>query len=220
LPTIQKACLASVFETNPAACDQGSLIGMATIDTPVLRNPLSGPAYLVSHGNAAFPDVEFVLQGEGIKLILDGKTQIKHGITYSKFESAPDAPFTTFETVLPAGLHSALTANVAERKHYDLCGETLEMPTTITAQDGDVIEHETRITIGGCGAVRAAKASKPANAPELGKALAACRKRYKHSPIRRTSCERNARRRYRAAKTSSRRVRTRKHTARAGRDRL
>ena len=204
LPTIQKACLASVFESNPAACDEGSLIGTATIHTPVLKNPLTGPAYLVSHGNAAFPDVEFVLQGEGITLVLDGKTQIKDGITYSKFESAPDAPFTSFETVLPAGPHSALTANVAERKHFELCGETLEMPTTITGQNGAVIERSTRITIEGCGAVKAAKTRRLTNAQKLGKALAACRKRYEHAKAKRLRCEKLARKRYPPAKKAKR----------------
>ncbi len=204
LPTIQKACLASVFESNPAACDEGSLIGTATIHTPVLKNPLTGPAYLVSHGNAAFPDVEFVLQGEGISLVLDGKTQIKDGVTYSKFESAPDAPFTSFETVLPAGPHSALTANVAERKHFELCGETLEMPTTITGQNGAVIERSTRITIDGCGAVKAAKTRRLTNAQKLGKALAACRKRYEHAKAERLRCERLARKRYPPAKKAKR----------------
>jgi hypothetical protein len=196
LATIQKACLASVFEANPAACDEGSLIGTATIHTPVLKNPLTGPAYLVSHGNAAFPDVEFVLQGEGIKLVLDGKTQIKHGITYSKFESAPDAPFTTFETVLPAGPHSALTANVTEQKHYDLCGENLHMPTTITAQNGAVIEQSTKIAVQGCTAVKASKTRKLTNAQKLANALKDCRLRYKRDARRRQQCEKRARHSY------------------------
>ena len=126
------------------------MIGNATIHTPVLKNPLSGPAYLVSHGGAAFPDVEFVLQGEGITLILDGKTDIKNGITYSRFESAPDAPFTIFETTLPAGPHSVLTPNVPEKEDYSLCKTSLAMPTQITGQNGAVINQTTNITRTGC----------------------------------------------------------------------
>ncbi len=203
LPTLQKACSEAAFNADPASCDEGSVIGYATIHTPVLKNPLSGPAYLVSHGNAAFPDVEFVLQGEGIKLVLDGKTQIKNGITYSKFESTPDAPFTVFETVLPAGPHGVLTPNVAERKHFDLCGETMEMPTTIVGQNGATIEHDTKIAIEGCGAVKAAKARKLTDAQKLRKALAACRRRYKRSAHERQRCEKQDRKRYSLRKKAS-----------------
>jgi uncharacterized repeat protein (TIGR01451 family) len=150
LSTIQKACLAATFEANPASCPEGSNIGMAIAHTPVLKNPLAGPAYLVSHGNAAFPDVEFVLQGEGITLVLDGKTDIKKGITYSRFETVPDAPVDTFETIFPAGPHSALTANVPESEHFSLCNTTLLMPTEITGQNGAVIKQTTHIAVTGC----------------------------------------------------------------------
>jgi hypothetical protein len=150
LSTLQKACLAAVFNANPAACHEESVIGKATIHTPILKAPLTGPAYLVSHGGAAFPDVEFVLQGEGVTLILDGNTDIKNGITYSRFESAPDAPFTSFETELPTGPHSILGAYVPASANYNLCGTSLALPTIITAQNGKQIKQTTKIAVTGC----------------------------------------------------------------------
>ena len=191
LSTIQQSCPDNVFESNPAACGEGSNIGRAVIHTPVLKNPLEGPAYLVSHANLAFPDVVFVLQGEGIKLVLDGHTDIKKGITYSRFETAPDAPFTTFETMLPAGPHSALGVNVAQSLNYSLCGAALSMPTKIIGQNGAEIEKITKINPSGCGAVKPFKVTR---AQLLAKALKACRK--KKNKQKRVACERAAHKKY------------------------
>jgi hypothetical protein len=193
LTTLQKACVAATFESNPASCPEGSVIGKATIHTPLLNNSLSGPAYLVSHGGAAFPDVEFVLQGEGVTLILDGNTQITKGITYSKFETAPDAPFTTFETELPAGPKSILGTNVPESEKYSLCKANLAMPTEITGQNGAVIKQSTKIAATGCAKVRALT-----RAQKLAKALKACRRDGKKA--RRAKCEKAARKRFGAVR--------------------
>jgi hypothetical protein len=191
LTTIQKACLAAVFAANPASCPEGSNIGHAKISTPVLKNPLQGPAYLVSYGSAKFPDVEFVLQGEGILLILDGHTDIKKGITYSRFEAAPDAPFSKFVTELPAGPHSALTAFVPVAKNYSLCGTKLLMPTEIVAQNGALIKQTTNIAVKGCSGVLPFKMTR---AQKLAKALKAChKKKNKH---KRVACEKQARKKY------------------------
>jgi hypothetical protein len=183
LTTIQKACVDKVFEANPESCDEGSNIGSAIIHTPVFNNPLKGPAYLVSHGNAAFPDVEFVLKGEGLTIILDGKTDIKKGITTSTFEALPDAPFTEFETILPEGPHSALGAN------GNLCAKPLIMPTVMTSQSTLVITQQTRIKVSGC-----PKHKRLTRAQKLAKALKACHKI--HNKRKRKACERLARRKY------------------------
>jgi hypothetical protein len=205
LTTIQKACVYAVFNANPAACDEGSVIGKATIHTPVLKSPLTGPAYLVSHGGAAFPDVEFVLQGEGITLILDGKTDIKKGITYSRFESSPDAPFTTFETELPTGPHSALAAYVPAKADYSLCRTGLAMPTEITGQNGAVIKQTTNIELTGCKGVLASKVTK---AQLLAKALKACKKKKPKS--KRVACEKQARKKYGAKASKKKTSKTKK----------
>jgi hypothetical protein len=150
LSTLQKACVDSVFDANPGACPAASVVGHATAVTPILAHPLTGPAFLVSHAGAAFPDLEVVLQGEGITLILDGNTQIKKGITSSIFRAVPDAPISSFDLVLPEGPHSALATNLPAKAKQNLCGQRLNMPTVITGQNGAVVKQTTKIAITGC----------------------------------------------------------------------
>jgi len=159
LTTLQKACTEAQFAANPAGCPSASNIGSAIVHTPVLNGPLAGPVYLVSHGGAAFPDVEIVLQGEGVRLVVDGKTQIKHGITYSHFESVPDAPFENFETKLATGRFSIFGANLPEKAKYNFCGQSLAMPIELVAQNGAVVKQTTKVGVTGCPKVK--KASKP-----------------------------------------------------------
>jgi hypothetical protein len=158
LTTLQQACPEAIFAANPATCPAGSNVGTAKAVTPVLSEPLSGPAYLVSHGGAAFPDLVILLQGQGIRLDLVGGTSIKKGITTSTFSSVPDAPITSFELKLPEGPHSALTATLPAKAKGSLCGVKLVVPTTLTGQNGTQIKQNTKIAISGCPIARARKA--------------------------------------------------------------
>jgi hypothetical protein len=144
LSTLKNACVAAVFNANPGSCPANSVIGTARVKTPVLPGQLIGPAYYVSHGGAAFPDVDLVLKGDGVTVILVGNTNIKNGITTTNFASNPDVPFTGFELNLPSGPNSAVTAI------GNICKQSLVMPTTITAQNGKVFKQNTAITVSGC----------------------------------------------------------------------
>ncbi len=144
LTTLQKACTAATFAANPAMCPAASLVGIAKASSPVLPVTITGPAYLVSHGGAAFPDLVVILQGEGVRVDLTGGTSIKKGITSSTFASIPDVPIRSFELTFPEGSHSALAANGS------LCAKPLTMPTTIDGQNGAQIKQSTRIAVSGC----------------------------------------------------------------------
>lgn len=154
LTTLQKACLASVFEANPAACPAQSVVGHAKVLTPLLPVPLSGPAYFVSHGGEAFPNLTIVLQGDGVSVELVGDTLIRKGVTTTTFNATPDTPFSSFELTLPEGPYSALAANA------NLCQNQskLIMPTELKGQDGALVKQNTKIAVQGCPKAKKAKA--------------------------------------------------------------
>ena len=152
LKTLQKACTEKVFAENPTSCPKASRVGEATVGTPVLEGPLSGPAYFVSHGGAKYPELIIVLTGEdGVTVQVHGETFIsKQGITTATFSTVPDVPFSTFELTLPKREYPALTAN------GNLCRGSLIMPAEFVAQNGLKISQETKIAVTGCGKAKRA----------------------------------------------------------------
>jgi hypothetical protein len=159
LTTLQKACPDSVFNANPTGCPRGSVVGVAKASTPILPVSLTGPAYFVSHGGAAFPDLIIVLQGYGVRVDLTGSTFIsKQGITSSTFSTVPDVPVSSFEFYLPQGPNSALAAN------GNLCNSKLAMPTRFTAQDGAQLKQNTPINVTGCPKAKTARKHKASRA--------------------------------------------------------
>ena len=185
LTTLQKACTAAQFESNPAGCPAASIVGHAKATTPLLPVPVEGPAYFVSHGGEAFPSLILVLQGYGVTVDLVGTTFIsKAGITSSTFKTVPDVPVGSFELTLPQGKFSALTANgslcqptsaktvrkrVTKRVHGHVIHvertvkqtvtQPLSMPTGFVAQNGAQFSQTTKIAVTGCPKKNAKKAA-------------------------------------------------------------
>jgi len=144
LTTLQKACPEATFAADPLKCPSSSFVGGARANTPLLPGKMTGPAILVSHAAAAFPDLDLLLEANGVRTILVGNTFIKNGITTTSFAADPDVPISSITINLPTGPHSALAAA------GDVCANTLVMPTTIVAQNGKQVRQNTKISRTGC----------------------------------------------------------------------
>ena len=148
--------------------------------------PLEGPAYFVSNGDEAFPNLIMVLQGYGVTIDLVGDTFIsKTGVTSSTFKTVPDQPVSSFELELPEKQYSALAANTSlckptktvtvkkkvtvkvkgkkkteTRKVKKTEAVSLQMPTEFVGQNGAVVKQTTPIGVTNCPKAVKAKARK------------------------------------------------------------
>jgi hypothetical protein len=142
--TLKYACPAATFQANPSSCPTQSRVGHAEVSTPALPGMLSGDAYFVSHGGAGFPNLDVVLNGDGVTIILVGDTNIKGRFTHSTFASLPDVPIKSFSLSLPTSSHPALDG------YGNFCKSKLRMPITIVGQNGKSITQRPRIAVAGC----------------------------------------------------------------------
>ena len=145
LTAIQRACRASAFLVDPAACPAGSAVGHATVATAILASPMSGPIYLVSRGGAAYPELRTVLQGEGISVEVDGVMKIsKAKVISATFAAIPDVPIHMFTLELPRGPDSLLGLT------RNLCRSAVRMSYAIVGYNGARVARRARVHVTGC----------------------------------------------------------------------
>ena len=168
LETIQKACPESTFDANPAVCPKASVVGSASVQTPILSTEMAGPAYLVSKSGtsaahageskvekeeAAFPDLVLVLQAQGVRIDLTGALFVSaKNITSVAFRSLPDVPIRRLDLYLPEGKSSILAASSG------LCTKRpLTMFTAIDGQNGARLKPTVKVGVEGCRKVKRPK---------------------------------------------------------------
>ncbi len=145
LTTIRHACLTGSHPASTAACPGESIVGQATVRSPVTAAPLSGPIYLLSHGGRALPALFTRLRGEGLEVDLEGQLKIssKNVITAS-FTELPDVPLSSFDLALPRGPHSMLGATT------NLCGKRLALSYRFAGHSGAMQGGAARLAVAGC----------------------------------------------------------------------
>ncbi len=146
LSTLAKACPAATFEAGPApgGCSKEANVGTVKATTPVLPGTLTGTAWLVSHGSEAYPNLDLILNGDGVTVILVGRTKVANSQITTSFNTLPDVPVSNISLYLPSGPNSVLGAN------GKLCRSKLTMPTTLVGQNLAAILSSPVISVRNC----------------------------------------------------------------------
>lgn len=146
LSTLAKACPAATFEAGPApgGCKPEAKVGTVKATTPVLPGQLTGTAWLVSHGGEAYPNLDLILNGDGVTVILVGKSKVLNSQITTSFDTLPDVPVSSVSLYLPSGSNSLLAAN------GKLCRTAMKLPTTLIGQNSATILGEPSIAMRNC----------------------------------------------------------------------
>ena len=118
-------------------CPEGSKIGTAEAETPVLDQPLRGGVYLRASNNK-LPDMVIDLQGE-FDIELSSRIDSVRGRMRATFESIPDAPVTKFTLNLLGGNKGLLQNSTS------LCRSPQQANVRMVGQNGMRSQRKVRM---------------------------------------------------------------------------
>jgi hypothetical protein len=146
--SLSAACAPDAFAAG--RCDERSHIGNAVAHSPLLRDPITGPVFLVKQPRGL---PRLVVQFRNpIAFQLEGVINIgTHNGIGTTFPVVPDLPVTRFTLRFHGGAYGplALTRNI--------CRRALRLPTSFAGQNGRAVKLRPRIAVRGCRGARAPK---------------------------------------------------------------
>jgi hypothetical protein len=125
-------------------CPSGSVYGHAEASSPLLKQKLKGPVYLVSSKHK-LPDLLADLKGQ-INIQLDGVISSNHGGLKTVFNNTPDVPLKTFTLNMQGGKKSLL------QNSANLCKTPQLAILNMKGQNGKTVKNnKLRLNIASCG---------------------------------------------------------------------
>jgi hypothetical protein len=131
-------------------CPQNSIYGHAEASSPLLKQKLKGPVYLVSSKHK-LPDLLADLRGQ-INIQLDGVISSQHGGLKTVFNNTPDVPLKTFILNMRGGEKSLL------QNSTNLCKSPQLAVLSMKGKNGKGIKNNKfRLNIASCGGKKSNK---------------------------------------------------------------
>jgi len=124
-------------------CPAASVYGHAEASSPLLKQKLKGPVYLVSSKHE-LPDLLADLKGQ-INIQLDGVISSQHGGLKTVFNETPDVPLKTFVLNMQGGKKSLL------RNSENICQKKQLAVLSMKGQNGKTVKNNKfRLNVSSC----------------------------------------------------------------------
>lgn len=150
LDVVNRRAACSIEQFNADRCPMRVGTGMAV--TPLLRDPLTGPAYFVYNPARRLPDLVVRLRGQ-VAIDLVGKVTITRDLRLqTTFDAVPDVAISKFRLALESGPRNGpigVTRNLCTQESR-ATRATLEF----LGQNGRRIDVSPKLQVVGCGAAR------------------------------------------------------------------
>lgn len=163
LAALRGAC--SVENARARRCASEAVVGTAVAVTPLLRDPFSGPVYIVRTVGNRLPDLWVALRGRGagagVEIDLIGRVRVGRDLRLrTTFGEIPDVPVSMFRLNFVSGRQApiGLVRGICSRSVQKGMVSDLKM----RGQNGRLVAGKQRMTIVGCRATRRAAARRGA----------------------------------------------------------